>query len=51
MKYINKKGEIVELTNNKATNKCGNVLLWVKCENGNTISVWEDQFKIEFIKL
>ena len=51
MKYINKKGEIVELTSNKTINKYGDVLLWVKCENGNTISVLEDQFKIEFIKL
>jgi hypothetical protein len=48
MKHINKEGNIVELTNKKATNKNGNVLLWVKCENGNMVSIWEDEFKRDF---
>ena len=48
MKHINKESDIVELTTKKATNKNGNVLLWVKCENGNIVSIWEDEFKRNF---
>ena len=48
MMYINKNGDIIELTSSSATNCYGNKLLWVRCANGNIVSVSEDNFHAEF---
>ena len=48
MKYINDKKEIVTLTDKRQTNKYGHILLWVKCENGYTVSIFEDEFYKQF---
>ena len=48
MTYINNNGDKVTLLENTATNKYGNKLLWVKCENGAIVSIWETEFKNNF---
>ena len=49
--YINNLGDKVELTNKTATNSNGTKLLWVKCENGAIVSIFENEFKKQFNKL
>lgn len=39
---------IVDLLPETETNKYGKRLFWIRLENGNTVSVWEDKFKNEF---
>jgi len=39
---------IVELLPETATNKYGSKLLWIRLENGKTVSIWEDKFNSEF---
>ncbi len=36
---------IVDLLPPTVTNKYGNTLFWIRLENGNTVSIWENEFK------
>jgi len=51
MKYMNALNNVVTLTENKAVNKFGDVLLWVRCENNKIISIWEKDFLRDFKEL
>jgi len=42
---------VVTLLPKTATNKYGNKLLWIRLENGNTVSMFESKFKEEFKKV
>ena len=46
--YKNKAGHLVTLTRKTATNKGGDKLLWVRCENGTVCSIWEKEFAAQF---
>jgi hypothetical protein len=49
--FINHEGDIVELLPENATNNYGDVLRWVKCINGNDVSIWEKEFKSTFLRV
>ncbi|MFT6904990.1 MAG: hypothetical protein ACJAS1_001644 [Oleiphilaceae bacterium] len=49
--FINNEGDIVELLPNTTTSKYGDVLYWVKCINGNVVSIFEAEFKSIFSKV
>jgi len=46
--FTNKNGEKVTLTGKSAVNSLGNKLLWVRCENGATVSIFEKEFNTNF---